>query len=347
MNGTQLFPTQASSFAPESDALYLFLWAVTAFFTLLIFVLIVFMSLRYRRRHPDEVPPPTRTDNRLELTWTIIPFIITMVIFFWGAKLYFVYYRPPADAIDIHVIGKQWMWKIQHPDGTREINTLHVPLNQNIRLTLASQDVIHSFYLPAMRVKQDAVPGRYSVMWFKPTKIGEYHLFCAEYCGTEHSKMIGKVIVMEPEAYQQWLSGSIPGSSPAESGAKLFTQLGCQTCHGVQAPSLAGLFGTKRKLADGSMVLADENYIRKSILDSTAQLAEGYPPIMPSFRGQVSEEQLMDLTAYIKSLGVGQQPGGAPIGARGQMTAGSATTQNIPGPSPASPGAGSIGTQRD
>jgi cytochrome c oxidase subunit 2 len=281
------------------------------------------------------------------MTWTVIPFIISMVIFFWGARLYFNYYRPPADALEIRVIGKQWMWKIQHPDGTREINTLHVPLNQNVRLTLASQDVIHSFYMPEMRVKQDAVPGRYSVLWFKPTKVGTYHLFCAEYCGTLHSGMIGKVVVMEPDAYQQWLSGSVPGERPAESGAKLFDKLGCRSCHGVQAPSLAGVFGTQVKLSDGSTVLADENYIRQSILDSTSQIVEGFPPIMPSFRGQVSEEQLMDLTAYIKSLAVGEQAAGSQSGASGVMTGPGPTTRNVPGPSPEHPGAGSQQTQHD
>lgn len=345
MNVTSLFPQQASSFAPETDLFYLFLWSVTAFFVLLIFGLIVFLGVRYRRRSPDEMPGPTVTDTRLEMTWTIIPFIISMVIFFWGARLFFNYYRPPADALEIRVIGKQWMWKIQHPDGTREINTLHVPLNQNIRLTLASQDVIHSFYLPEMRVKQDAVPGRYAVMWFKPTKVGTYHLFCAEYCGTLHSGMIGKVVVMEPEEYQQWLSGSIPGETPADSGAKLFSSLGCRSCHGVQAPSLAGVFGTQVKLADGSTVLADENYIRQSILDSTSQIVEGYPPIMPSFRGQVSEEQLMDLTAYIKSLAVGERAAGSQSGANGVMNGPIPTTQNVPGPSPDHPGAGSQQTQ--
>ena len=298
----RLFPEQASTAAPRVDALYSFLWLVTGFFTLLIFVLIVYFALKYRRRS-KLTPGPVGTSYALELAYTIIPFIIVMVIFFWGARVYFFIYRPPADALNVHVIGKQWMWKVQHENGRREINELHVPLNQPVLLTIASQDVIHSFFIPAFRVKVDAVPNRFTKMWFTATKTGTYHLFCAEYCGTLHSGMIGKVTVMEPEAYQAWLSGSAgTDEAPAEAGRQLFTSLGCVTCHGSVAPTMAGLFMSKREFQDGSTAVADENYLRESILDSTERVVANYAPIMPSFRGQISEEQLMNLIAYIKSL---------------------------------------------
>jgi cytochrome c oxidase subunit II len=320
-----LFPTQASSIAPELDFLYFFLWAITAFFTVLIFALIIFFAIKYRRRD-ESVPPPIEGSTKLEMAWTIIPFVIVMVIFVWGARLFFHVYRPPDDALVINVVGKQWMWKLQHPDGKREINELHVPRGRPIRLMMASQDVLHSFYIPAFRVKQDVVPGRYSVTWFEPTKSGVYHLFCAEYCGTQHSGMIGRVVVMEPDEYQDWLTGTPSDQSPAEAGALLFTQQGCITCHGVQGPSLAGVFGSQVRLSDGRTVRADDEYLRKSILNSTDDLVEGFPPIMPSYRGQLSEEQVMNLVAYIKSLKDKQQmpatePGGrtaAPTQGAGQ-----------------------------
>jgi len=243
-------------------------------------------------------------------------FLVFMSMFFWGARVYFAAYKDAPDAQDIHVIGKQWMWKVQHPDGTREINSLHVPRGQRIALTIASQDVIHSFYIPAFRIKQDAVPGRYSKMVFEATKVGEYHLFCAEYCGAQHSGMIGTVIVMEPEKYQEWLAGTVPDESPADSGAKLFKQYGCNTCHGVQAPSLAGVYNREQDviLPNGqrAKVLADEQYLRESIMDSGAKVVAGYQPIMPSFRQQLGEEQLIQLIAYIKSLRGAQSPDGPP-----------------------------------
>ncbi len=307
----QLLPDQASTFAPRVDLLYLFLWSVTAFFTLLIFLLIVYLGLRYRRRSATEVPTPMHGGTALEIAWTVIPLIIVMVIFFWGAKIYFTFYSPPADAIEIHVIGKQWMWKIQHPEGRREINELHVPVGKAVKLVLSSQDVIHSFYVPAFRVKQDAVPGRYTVMWFKATRVGEYHLFCAEYCGTEHSRMVGKVIVMEPDAYQAWLVGSPADQSPVVAGEKLFKTLGCVACHAVQAPTMAGLYMSQQKFTDGSTVVADDNYLRESILDSTAKIVEGYQPVMPSYRNQISEEQVMQLVSYIKSLKNPPREGGS------------------------------------
>ncbi|HEV8607708.1 MAG TPA: cytochrome c oxidase subunit II [Tepidisphaeraceae bacterium] len=301
MNQFRLFPEQASTASHQTDALYIFLWSLTSFFTLLIFALIVYFAFKYRRTS-SIAPQPVRTDMRLELLWTIIPLVISLFIFFWGAKVFFYVYHPPRDSLDVHVIGKQWMWKIQHPSGRREINELHVPVGQPVRLLLASQDVIHSFYVPAFRVKQDAVPGRYAVLWFQPDKIGEYHLFCAEYCGTQHSKMIGRVVVMDQQKYQDWLAGTPAEESPAVAGGKLFESLGCIKCHGEKAPTMAGLYGSRQRMIDGAIVEANEQYLRESILDSTARVVAGYAPIMPSFRGQITEEQLMEVIAYIKSL---------------------------------------------
>jgi cytochrome c oxidase subunit 2 len=310
----RLLPEQASTYAEKVDPLIGFITLVTAVMTLLIFALVVYFSLKYRRRLPDERPRPVLEPKLLEVVFSIVMFVVFMVMFFWGARTYFMVYKDIPDALDIHVIGRQWMWKVQHPDGTREINSLHVPRGQRVQLTLASQDVIHSFYIPAFRMKQDAVPGRYTKIFFEATKVGEYHLFCAEYCGAQHSGMIGSVVVMEPEKYQEWLSGTVPDKPPAESGAKLFKQFGCITCHGVQAPSLAGLYGTEEEvvLPNGrhERVRVDEAYIRESILDSGAKVVAGYKPIMPSFRAQLSEEQLLQLVAYIKSLRDARTPAG-------------------------------------
>jgi cytochrome c oxidase subunit 2 len=298
----RLHPEQASSFAHDVDGLYFFLIAVSAFFTVLIFCAIVYFAIKYRRRSEDEeAPRPIYGSLGLEVLWSVVPFIFAMIFFFWGARAYFHIARPPANAMEIYVTGKQWMWKMQHPNGTREINTLHVPLGQPVKLIMSSQDVVHSYYIPAFRVKQDVVPGRYTVLWFEPTKVGEFHLFCAEYCGTQHSGMIGRVVVMEPQEYEAWLSGTVPDEPPAVTGARLFTSLGCQTCHSAQAPTMAGLFGSRVELQSGKTIVADEHYLRRSIMDSTSEIVKGFQPIMPSFRGQVSEEQLTALIAYIKS----------------------------------------------
>jgi cytochrome c oxidase subunit II len=232
-----------------------------------------------------------------------------MVMFFWGAGLYFQVFEEPKDPLNVHVIGKQWMWKVQHMEGRREINELHVPIGRKVQLTLGSQDVIHSFFIPAFRVKHDAVPGRYTTMTFTPTKTGEFHLFCAEYCGAQHSGMVGRVIVMEPDEYKEWLNGSSLGDlPPAEAGRELFTSLGCITCHAVQAPTMAGLFGRRQRvvLQSGQVqeVMVDEAYLHESIVDSTAKVVQGYAPIMPSYRppNTITEEQVSQLVAYIRSL---------------------------------------------
>jgi cytochrome c oxidase subunit 2 len=297
----QFLPDRASSYAGHLDALYFFLIGVTTFFTLLIFVLIVYFALKYRRR-PGVKPQHVGTDWRLEVVWFAIPIIIVLVIFVWGSALYVQVERPPAGAMEISVVGKQWMWKIQHPEGKREIDELHVPTGRPVRLIMTSQDVIHSFYVPAFRTKQDVIPGRYTTEWFTPSRVGEYHLFCAEYCGMGHSKMIGRVVVMEPAKYQAWLAGTGSDEPMAQSGEKLFATFSCNTCHGQRAPTLAGLYGRKVQLQDGSTLIADEDYIRESILNPSAKITAGYPPIMPTYAGQISEEQVMQLIAYIKTL---------------------------------------------
>jgi cytochrome c oxidase subunit 2 len=244
----------------------------------------------------------------LELTWTIIPFLLAMVMFVWGADLFFRLAKSPANAMDVYVVGKQWMWKIQHPEGVREINELHVPLGRPVRILLGSEDVVHSFGSPAFRVKMDAVPGKWTTMWFTATAAGTYHIFCNQYCGTKHSGMIGEVIAMPPQDYEAWLAtgrGTTTATS-VESGERLFSDLSCTTCHKADStgrgPSLVGLYGSTVQLTNGSKAVADEAYLRESIMNSQANIVAGYMPNMPAFQGQISEENLMQLVAYIKSL---------------------------------------------
>jgi cytochrome c oxidase subunit 2 len=252
----------------------------------------------------------------LEIVWSVIPFGLTMIMFSWGASIFFRESRPPDDTLDVYVVGKQWMWKLQHMEGRREINELHVPMGRPIKLTMTSEDVIHSFFVPDFRVKQDVVPGRYSTLWFQPTKPGKYHLFCAEYCGTKHSGMIGWIYVMEPQDYQTWLSGGAAQGSLADAGQKLFEDLACTNCHKAdgsgRCPTLVGLFGRNVQLTGGNTVKVDESYIRESILQPTAKVVAGYQPIMPTFQGLVTEEGILQLIEYIKSQGPKPAQGAAP-----------------------------------
>lgn len=316
MGTLPLFPEQASTFAPEVDHLLYFLLAVAVFFTVAIFGAIFYFAIRYRRRSDRELPLVIHGGLTLEILWSVIPFGLTMVMFTWGASIFFNESRPPADALQIYVVGKQWMWKLQHLEGQREIDELHIPMGRAVRLTMTSEDVIHSFFVPAFRTKEDVVPGRYSTTWFQPTKPGKYHLFCAEYCGTRHSGMIGWVYVMEPRDYENWLNGGAPSGSLADQGAKLFESLACSNCHkpdgSGRCPTLVGLYGKNVQLASGATVKADEGYIRESILQPTAKIVAGYQPLMPTFQGLVTEEGVLQLVEYIKSLGA--QPG-APAGA--------------------------------
>jgi cytochrome c oxidase subunit II len=292
--------------APRVDALYLTLVGIAAFFSLLIAGLIVYYAIRYRRRRPDDVGAVIHGGMTLEIAWTVIPTIITMGLFVWGASVFFAMANPPEETLNIYVVGKQWMWKFQHLDGQREIDELHVPVGRPVKLIMTSEDVIHDVFVPAFRVKADVLPGRYTSIWFTPTKPGRYHLFCAEYCGTRHSGMTGEVVVMEPTEYQAWLSGGAPEGSLASAGEKLFADLACNTCHRPDAqgrgPVLDGLFGKSVTLQSGQHVVVDEGYIRESILQPSAKIAAGYQPIMPTFQGLVSEEQLLQLVEYVKSL---------------------------------------------
>ena len=301
-----LFPEQASTFAWQVDYLYFLLLALSVFFAVAVFFFLVLFSFKYRRRSEDERPRPSEGSIALEVTWGIIPLILSLAVFALGAGVFFRMYRAPENAIDIYVVGKQWMWKVQHPDGKREINELHVPVNQPVRLTLASEDVIHAFSVPAFRIKRDVVPGRYNTMWFEATKAGEYRLFCAEYCGTQHSGMTGRVVVMEQDEFQNWLSGGASGETMVEAGARQFQQLGCETCHKEsgqgRGPKLSGVYGHTVELTTGQEVVADEDYLRSSILDPGSQVVVGYKPIMPTFQGQLSEETLMQIISYLQSL---------------------------------------------
>lgn len=309
--GLRLIPEQASSIARQVDLLFLFLLAVSAFFIGLIFLTVIVFAIKYRRRSDTDRPRPIPGSLPLEILWTVVPLGLALVMFGWGAWLYFAINRPPADAMEVFVVAKQWMWKFQHPNGMREINELHVPVARPVRLTMTSEDVIHSFAVSDFRIKMDVVPGRYTTTWFEATRPGEYRLACAEYCGTEHAKMVGRVVVMKPEDYGAWLQGAPAGISLAAAGEKLFQQQGCAGCHlpaGTgPGPSLVGLFGTRVKLATGETVTADEAYIRESISSPQAKLVAGYPPIMPPFKGVVSEDQLVQLMAYIKSLAAEQK----------------------------------------
>jgi cytochrome c oxidase subunit 2 len=304
--GTPLFPERASTIAGRVDALYFALLGISIFFSLLIAGLIVYFAIKYHRRKPDAIGEQIHGSMALEIAWTGIPFLITMVLFVWGASVYFAMARPPDETLNIYVVGKQWMWKFQHLDGQREINELHIPVGRPIKLITTSEDVIHDFFVPAFRVKADVIPGRYVSIWFQPTKPGRYHLFCAEYCGTRHSGMIGQIVVMEPSEYQTWLSGGAPEGSLASTGAKLFADLACNTCHRPDAqgrgPVLEGLFGKTVQLQNGESVTVDEAYVRESILTPSAKITGGFQPIMPTFQGLVTEEQLLALVEYVKSL---------------------------------------------
>jgi len=302
-----LFPERASTIAGHVDALFLFLVAITIFFTLLVAALIVVFAIRYRK---DRQPQAQQIHGSmaLEITWTVIPLAITMVIFVWGAAIYFMESRPPKDAMEIYAVGKQWMWKFQHVEGPREINTLHVPIDRDVRLIMTSQDVIHDVFVPAFRVKADVLPGRYTSIWFRATKPGRYHLFCAEYCGTQHSGMIGEVVVMDQAEYAAWTQSGADGSL-ASTGEKYFQHYGCATCHRAdmagRGPNLVGVFGKPQLLEDGRTVSADETYVRESILNPGAKIVGGYKNIMPTFEGQIDEDGLIALVQYVKALGNG------------------------------------------
>src|SRR5689334_753593 len=292
-----------------------FMIAVCLFFAVGISIAVVYFFFKYRRRAPDEIGVPIHGNMRLEVTWIVLPLFFLLAMFGWGAVVFVNFRHMPPDALDIYVVGKQWMWKLQQPNGRREINELHIPVNRDIKLIMSSEDVIHDFFVPAFRVKMDVVPGHYNTMWFRATKTGRYHFFCSQYCGTNHAVMGGWVTVMEPDDYAAWLAGSSGTGDPVADGEKLFEQLACSTCHlpdgKGRGPSYNGIYGSKVRLADGTTATVDDAYIRESILQPNAKIVAGFQPVMPSFQGLVTEDQILSLTAYIRSLKDQPPPGKA------------------------------------
>jgi len=305
--GLPFWPPTASGYASQINVLFGALLIVGALTAGLVFFLMLFFANKYRHGSNADRSGTTKKTWRFEVSWTAATLLIFVGLAVWGADIYLHLYNPPANAVQIFVVGKQWMWKAQHPGGQREINELHVPVGQPIRLVLASQDVIHSFFIPALRIKQDVVPGRYETMWFRADKVGRYHLFCAEYCGTDHAHMGGWITVMEPRDFGRWLQAQGGQETLAAQGKDLFRRYGCSGCHEaggtVRAPRLEGVFGSPVPLSDGSVVIADERYVRDSILDPKAQVAAGYAPVMPTFAGQIGEDDLAKLVAYVESIG--------------------------------------------
>lgn len=300
-----LFPPEASSIAPYADTFFFFLLLISAFGTCVVIAMVVSFSILYRKeKHP--VATQIEGSTLLETTWTIIPLALFLICFVWGALLYFRIYNPPTNAMNIYIIGKQWMWKAEHPGGQHEINALHVPVGRAVQLTMISQDVFHSFSIPAFRVKREVIPGRYTTVWFTATKPGTYHLFCTQYCGTLHSQMIGEVVAMTPDDFQRWTAGSTSGASLAQNGERLFASLGCSSCHSgspdAHGPSLAQVYGSKLQMSNGSFVTVDDAFLRDTILNPTMHQVAGYAPIMPTYQGQVSEDGLISLVEYIKNL---------------------------------------------
>lgn len=305
LTNSALFPREASTIAPYADALYFFLLLITVVGLVLVTALVFGFSIRYRKER-SAVATQVEGSTLLEATWTIIPLALFLICFVWGALLYFRIYDPPTNAMNIYVVGKQWMWKAEHPGGQHEINSLHVPMGVPVQLTMISQDVFHSFSIPDFRVKREVIPGRYTTVWFEATTPGTYHIFCTQYCGTKHSGMIGEVTVLTPDEYKKWTEGSTSGMSLAQNGERLFASMGCNACHtgnaAARGPNLAGVYGSKLRLANGSEVLVNEAYLRDAILNPSQHVTAGYAPIMPTYQGQISEEGLIDLVEYLKSL---------------------------------------------
>lgn len=332
------FPEQASTYAAEVDVLYLTIWGLTIFFSALVVAMLIILASRYRRNNKVDRTHPVHTHHGLELAWSIIPLILGLMIFAWGAKLYADAYKVPENAEEVFVIGKQWMWHLQHSNGIRENNELHVPVGRPFKLTMISQDVIHSFFVPAFRVKRDVVPGHYTSAWFTATKPGKYHLFCAEYCGNEHSRMVGSIYVMTPEDFQRWqdLKGTAGGElknpvvkkTMAEEGFELFNSVGCANCHVAEdtprAPSLNGIYGKKRQMQNGEILVADKDYMRANILTPNDKITAGYEATMPTYQGSLTEEQVNALSAYIKTLGTPDEP--KPAGGEVKVKAGKVVT---------------------
>jgi cytochrome c oxidase subunit 2 len=329
----QFFPESASSVSGEVNALFITLIVLCGTVAVAIAIFLIYSAIRYHRKRENEMGDQTRNNIPAEVAWIVIPFILFMGMFAWGARLYFDIERPPDDSISMYVVAKQWMWKTQHPEGQREINELHIPVGRPVKLTMTSEDVIHSFFVPAFRTKQDVLPDRYTTTWFQAIKPGKYHLFCAEYCGTKHSGMIGWIYAMSPRDYQTWLTQGAAEGSLASTGEKYFHQFGCANCHhfGSQGrcPDLRNLYMRPVQLTNGQTIVADDSYIREKLHDPNAQIPWGFAPgVMPNFTGVLSEEQVVALISYIKALG--PQPGTQEPSSSG--TAPKETQKGIGGP---------------
>ncbi len=303
-SGFRLLDVAASTQASRTDTIFLAMLLLCSTVAIVLLVLVVFFAIRYRRGSRVDRTPP-RELRGIEIAWTVAPLLVFFGIFGWAARDFVTLADPPADALPVSVVAKQWMWKLQQRNGRREINELHVPQGEPVVLTMTSEDVIHSFFIPAFRIKQDVLPGRYTRLWFTATQLGEFPLFCSEYCGSEHSQMTGRVVVMTPADYGRWLASGPAQPSMAQYGFALFRQLGCSGCHDarstIHAPLLDGVYGRTVHLQDGRTVVADANYLRDSILLPAKDVVAGFAPVMPSFAGQVSEEDIQALIAYLQS----------------------------------------------
>ncbi len=308
-------PEVASNFANQVDGVLWFITWISIVFFVLITILLVYFSFKYKRRTDNDETPHITGNETLEIIWTIIPSALLMVIFVYGFVVYKDMRTPPGDAVEVSVTAKQWLWVFKYPNGQSTINELYVEHNRPVKMVMRADDVLHSFYVPEFRVKQDVVPGMYTQLWFKPTKVGTYDLFCTEYCGSGHSEMLAKVYVMSPEAFTRWERGgdeedsgvAAVAKSPEDLGADLYKNKGCNACHSIDGatgvgPTFKGLFGKNEPLQDGSTVLADENYLRESILIPQAKMVAGYAPVMPSFKGLLKDEEVDAIIAYIKTL---------------------------------------------
>ncbi|HEV2473028.1 MAG TPA: cytochrome c oxidase subunit II [Chthonomonadales bacterium] len=313
----RLMPEAASTFASKFDVLFFVLLALLFIFTGTVALIILILGFRYRRGSKADRSNPPEGHIGLELIWSVGPLILGLGVFLWGAILFAQVRQPPANAAEVFVIAKRWMWHFEHTNGIREMDKLHVPLGQPVKLTMISQDVIHSFFCPEFRLHQDVIPGVYTTTWFQATKVGRYHLFCSQYCGTQHSEMTGWIYVMSPSDYQRWVGAGGPAddeqnvpSSAAHTmegqGEQIFQDKACNNCHTaedtVRAPTLVGIFGKARKMQDGRLIQADNAYLRSAILDPESNALQGYPQTMPSYK-ELTEEQVLQLITYIKSLG--------------------------------------------
>jgi cytochrome c oxidase subunit 2 len=302
---------EATTYAQRVDEIFYGLLILSGLTLLLVFSLVIILAIRYRRGSAAKRGPlPEIVSREFEIGWTAATLFLFAFLFWWAASADLGSLAAPADALEIHVVAKQWMWKTQHPSGAREIDALHVPVDKPVRLVMTSQDVIHSFFVPAFRIKQDVVPGREAEIWFQATKTGVFPLLCAEYCGTDHSMMLGRITVMRQEDYADWLTKQPEGDDLAHVGAKLFVSQGCSGCHAeastVHAPKLAGLYGGIVQLSDGRQVKADDGYIRDSIVLPKRDIVAGYEPVMPSYAGLLNDGEIQSLTAYIRSISDGE-----------------------------------------